>query len=266
MAPFIANSTLRFHPSISRLYAHLLTICGRMHELPDILLHKLSPVVYNNLQARDFPVPISFFHPDHMGPGPGSNPTSLSSNTNNGGAGALGTGTPPRRHVYPTPLSHFSIWAYLALAFVILAVVTVASYMIYTCYHTAGLRARVKPAVDVNAASEVKGGWRTLEDVGGDGSVDGEMTVVEGEVGDKQVEEKIGDYQDGGKKRSMFGPWSERSGSGLKGLGIQLHVSPKPQVIVLYLFSLSIILTFPCVFLARFHFRSQRISSLCHVW
>ncbi|KDR74373.1 hypothetical protein GALMADRAFT_250252, partial [Galerina marginata CBS 339.88] len=35
------------------------------------------------------------------------------------------------------PFNHLSVWAYLAFAFIVLALVTVFAYLIYSCYHTA---------------------------------------------------------------------------------------------------------------------------------
>ena len=40
----------------------------------------------------------------------------------------------------PTLFNRLSMWVYLALAFVVLTLAAVILYMIYTCYHTAGLR------------------------------------------------------------------------------------------------------------------------------
>ena len=150
-----------------------------------------------------------------MDPGPGTN-TSPSSNL-----GDL------------NPLSRLSIWAYLAIAFVILALVAVVSYMIYACYHTAGLRVKLKTGTGAGVAADagrVKGGWQNLEDPSGETVVErGEGRLTNG----RDIGEKVGvDYRDD-KTDGIIHPWSERSSSGLKGLGIQLE--RKPQVTRLYL-------------------------------
>jgi len=121
--------------------------------------------------------------------------------------------------------------------------------MIYSCYHTAGLRARSKPEMSVGASADagvVKGGWQTLED-------------PVREVGDSQpakdrdVGEKVDDYQDQDRKVGSINPWSDGKRSGLKGLGIQLYTSSKSQVTHLYKrFRLSTILNVLAFFLARF--------------
>lgn len=36
----------------------------------------------------------------------------------------------------PKPFKHLSVWAYLAFAFIVLAVTTVIAYAIYSCYHS----------------------------------------------------------------------------------------------------------------------------------
>jgi hypothetical protein len=172
--------------------------------------------------ARELPVPVAFFHPDKMGPGP--NTASLSSNL---GEGLLA----PQHGIYPTPLGRLSIWAYLSIAFVILALVTVISYMIYVCYHTAGLRVRLKTGTGSSVAESagvVKGGWQNLEDPGGETVVErGEVRLTKGlDVGDSEKGDV--DYRDEHKTDGIIHPWSERSTSGLKGLGIQLE--RKPQV------------------------------------
>lgn len=163
-----------------------------------------------------------------MDPGPGTDTASLASNL--GG------------ERYATPLSRLSIWAYLALAFVILTLSAVISYMIYTCYHTAGLRVRLKTGTGASVAADaggVKGGWQNLEDPSGETVVErGEGTLTEGQ----DVEEKVDvEYRDEHKTDGIIHPWSERNKSGLKGLGIQLE--RKPQVTRVYV-SLSTILTF----------------------
>ena len=150
-----------------------------------------------------------------MGPGPGTDP-------NVGGEGVLSTGAPQRHRVYPTPLNHLSVWAYMALAVVILGVVTVILYMIYSCYHTAGLRARSKTETGVGTdadAGGVKGGWQTMEDPSGEGK--GRLTK------DPDVGEKVDGYQEENK---IISHWGEGKGSGLKGLGIRLHGRSKSQV------------------------------------
>ena len=160
--------------------------------------------------SRQLPVPVAFFHPDNMSPG--TDTTSPSSNL--GG---------------PAPLGRLSIWAYLAIAFVILALTAVISYMIYACYHTAGLRVKLKTATGAEVAAGaggVKGGWQNLEDPNGG-------TVVERGEGRLtkalDVDEKVDvDYRDKHKTDGIIRPWSERSTSGLKGLGIQIE--RKPQV------------------------------------
>ena len=167
--------------------------------------------------SRELPVPVAFFHPDKMSPGPGTDTTSLAS--------SLGG-----ERYHPTPFSRLSVWAYLALAFVILTLAAVISYMIYTCYHTAGLRVKLKTGTGVAAdAGVVKGGWQNLEDPSGETGVverGGEGRLTKGrDVGEKADV----DYQDERKTDGMILPWNnERSRSGLKGLGIQLE--RKPQV------------------------------------
>lgn len=244
MAPYITSTVFRLHPS---LYAHVLNVNSGIQKLAYILRHKLYPAVLDKVHARESVVPVAFYHPNNMGPGPGANPVSLSSNV---GGSALGTGASPR-HFYPTPLSHLSVWAYLALAFVILAVVTVISYMIYMCYHTAGLAVKLKSETGIGAkVGAVKGGWQNLEDPGGE--MGGE-TVVKGGEGrltkDRDVGEKVDDYP---QKDMIINHWNEKKASSLKGLGIQLHTSLKSQVMCCIL-SLSTILTF---FLVRFCFIS----------
>lgn len=150
-----------------------------------------------------------------------------------------------------TPLSRLSIWAYLAIAVVILALAAVISYMIYGCYHTAGLRARLKAETDESVAAGaggVKGGWQNLEDPSEEMVVErGEGKLTKG----RDVGEKVDvNYWDEHKTHGIIHPWSERPRSGLKGLGIQLE--REPQVTGLYL-SLS---TFLKALLARFFFRA----------
>lgn len=183
----------------------------------------MVPYISTFKLSRQLPVPVAFFHPDKMSPG-----TDTASPSSNLGG--------------PTPLNRLSMWAYLAIAFVILALVAVISYMIYACYHTAGLRVRLKAATGAGVAAGadgVKGGWQNLEDPSGE-------TVVERGEGRltkcRYVGEKVDvDYRDEHKTDGIIHPWSERSRSGLKGLGIQLE--REPQVTRLYL-SLSKILTF----------------------
>ena len=141
----------------------------------------------------------------------------------------------------PTPLSRLSIWAYLAIAFVILVLAAVISYMIYGCYYTAGLRARLKAETGESVATgpgSVKGGWQNLEDPSGETMVERcEGRLTKG----LDVGEKVDvDYRDEHKTDAMIHHWSEKNGSGLKGLGIQLE--RKTLVTRLYL-SLSTILT-----------------------
>lgn len=118
--------------------------------------------------------------------------------------------------------------------------VTVVSYMLYSCYHTAGLRVRVKTGTDMGVGAGtggVKGGWQNLEDPS-------EETVVErGKGSGSTKDQDVVDVncRDEYKTDGLFHPWNGRSGSGLKGLGIQLE--RKPQVTRLY-FSPSTILTF----------------------
>jgi hypothetical protein len=162
-----------------------------------------------------------------MGPGPGTDTASLSSNLGGEGLGA------PQHSVYATPLSRLSIWAYLAIAFVILALVAVISYTIYSCYHMAGLRVKLKTGTGAGVAAGagvVKGGWQNLEDPSGGTVVErGEGRLTKG----LDVGEKVDvDYRDEHKTDGIIHPWSERSTSGLRGLGIQLE--RKPQVTRLY--------------------------------
>lgn len=178
--------------------------------------------------ARQLPVPVDFFHPDEMGPGPGSDTARLSSNLGEGSVA-------PQNGIYPTSLGRLSVLAYLSIAFVILVLVAVISYMIYACYHTAGLRARLKAGTGAGvseSAGVVKGGWQNLE---------GETVVERGEgrlTKGLDVGEKVDvDYRDEHKTDGIIHPWSERSTSGLKGLGIQLE--RKPQVTNRLYFSLS---------------------------
>lgn len=226
MAPYITNPTLRLHLGLSRLYTH---VHSKVHKF---VLHRLHPALLKNLNARQ--LPIAFYHPDKLGPGPGIDPAS--SNLGEG----FGT---PRHRVYPTPLNRLSIWAYLALAFVILTVVAVISYMLYSCYHTAGLRVRLKTGTGVGVGADaagVKGGWQNLEDPSGE-------TVVEKGEGakDQDVGDKVDvDYRDE-YKTGLIHPWSERNGSGLKGLGIQLERSSKSQVMRLYCLLSTILKTIP---------------------
>ena len=175
--------------------------------------------------ARELPVPVALFHSDKMGPGPGTDMASLSS--------YLG-GQAIQNSIYPTPLSRLSIWAYLAIAFVILVLSAVISYMIYSCYHSTGLRVRLKTGTGVGVAAGadgVKGGWQNLEDPSGETVAErGEGKLSKG----LDVGEKVDvDYRDEHKTDGIIHPWSERSTSGLKGLGIQLE--RKPQVTRLYL-------------------------------
>lgn len=180
----------------------------------------MVPYISTLKLSRQLPAPVAFFHPDKM--------INTPSPYNLGG---------------PTPLSRLSIWAYLSIAFVFLVLAAVVSYMIYGCYHTAGLKARLKAESDESVATGaggVKGGWQNLGDISGDSE-----TVVERGEGrltkGLDVGEKVDvDYRDEHKTDGIIHPWGERR-SGLKGLGIQLE--RKPQVTCLYS-SLSSILTF----------------------
>ena len=231
MAPFITNPAFRFHPNPPHLYAYMFSFRSEIHKLTSILLHKLPPVIFNNLNAREFGTPMSFY-PEDIGPGPETNPVSLSSNTNVGG------GAPARHRFDPVSFNHLSVWAYLALAFVILVLVTVFSYMIYSCYHTAEVRITMKPRMDVGASEgegevkgEVKGGWQTLEDHVG------EMTIEGSESRLTKNEEKVGDYQNKDHKDDTTNHWSDRRRPGLKGLGIQIELTSKSEVSYILLFS-----------------------------
>ena len=143
----------------------------------------------------------------------------------------------------PTPLGRLSVWAYLAIAFVILALTAVISYMIYACYHTAGLRVKLKTATGEGVAAgtgSVKGGWQNLEDPSGETVMErGEGRLTKGQDAGEKVDV---DYRDEHKTDGIVHPWSERSTSGLKGLGIQIE--RKPQVTRLFYLSLSTNLTF----------------------
>ncbi|KAF8815821.1 hypothetical protein BYT27DRAFT_7248866 [Phlegmacium glaucopus] len=218
MAPYIKHSALSIHPSISRLYTRFLNIHSKIHKLSKSLLHKIPAGVFKKLKAREFFAPISSYHADDTGPGPGPDTASLSSNLGEGGV--LGTGAPTQHRLYQASFNHISVWAYLALAFVILAAVTIFSYMVYSCYHTAGLRARSKSGDAVGAGAD--GGWQSLEDPVGEMG-DGRMLAKDREVG-----EKVDNYQDANKEKDI-NPWSEGRGSGLKGLGIHIHRSTKSQ-------------------------------------
>ena len=197
--------------------------------------------------SRELPVPVAFFHPDKMspgpGPGPGTDTTSLSS--------SLGGG---ERYHHPTPFNRLSIWAYLALAFVILTLAAVISYMIYTCYHTAGLRVKLKTGNGTGVAADggvVKGGWQNLEDPSGETGVverggEGRLTK------DRDVGEKVDvDYQDERKTDGIIHPWNER---GLKGLGIQLERKPQVTRLCLSLSNNSDVLK---TLLVRFYFTAK---------
>jgi hypothetical protein len=64
---------------------------------------------------------------------------------------------------HPHPLgqksfTHLSIWAYLAIAFILLAVTTVFAYVVYTCYHSGKSRERGNGAP-----------WQRVPGLGGDG-------------------------------------------------------------------------------------------------
>ena len=176
----------------------------------------MVPYISTFKLSRQLPAPVAFFHPDTMSPGTNSTPSPSS----NFGA--------------PTPFSRLSIWAYLAIAFVILVLAAVLSYMIYACYYTAGLRARLKAESGEGVAAGaggVKGGWQNLEDSSGETVVErGEGRLTKG----RGVEEKVDvNYRDEHKTDGIIHPWSDKSRPRLKGLGIQLE--SKPQVTLLYL-------------------------------
>jgi hypothetical protein len=64
---------------------------------------------------------------------------------------------------HPHPLgqksfTHLSIWAYLAIAFILLAATTLFAYLVYTCYHSGTSRQRENEAP-----------WKTVPGMGGDG-------------------------------------------------------------------------------------------------
>ena len=79
--------------------------------------------------------------------------------------------------------------AYLAIAFVILVLAAVLSYMIYACYYRAGLRARLEAESGEGvAAGGVKGDWQNLEDSSGETVVEmDEDRLTKG----RDVEEKV---------------------------------------------------------------------------
>lgn len=153
-----------------------------------------------------------------MSPGPGTDQASLSSSL----------GEAPHPSVYRVPFNHLNIWAYLALAFVILAMAAVLSYMLYSCYHTAGLRVKLKTGTSMGVGAStggVKGGWQNLEDPS-------EETVVERGEGSRSTKDQdVVDvnFRDEHETNGLIHPWNERGGSGLKGLGIQLERSSKLQ-------------------------------------
>lgn len=174
----------------------------------------MVPYISTFKLSRQLPTPVAFFHPDTMSPGTNSTPS-------------------PSNFGAPTSLSRLSIWAYLAIAFVILVLAAVLSYMVYACYYTAGMRARLKAESGEGVAASacgVKGGWQNLEDPSGETVVErGEGRLTKG----RDVEEKVDvDYRDEHKTDGVVHPWSEKNRSGLKGLGIQLE--RKPQVTLFY--------------------------------
>ncbi|KIM42771.1 hypothetical protein M413DRAFT_26767 [Hebeloma cylindrosporum] len=98
---------------------------------------------------------------------------------------------------HPHPLgqksfNHLSIWAYLAIAFILLAVSTVFAYLIYTCYHSGKSRQR-----------GTGGPWKRVPGIGTDGRAV--------RIGDKVV--------DVGEKVKLGGIRVGRAVRDLKGLG-----------------------------------------------
>jgi hypothetical protein len=183
----------------------------------------MVPYISTFKLSRQLSVPVAFFHPDKMGPG--THTTSPSSNFE-----------------VLTPLSRLSIWAYLAIAFVVLILSAVISYMMYGCYHSAGLRVRFKAETGEGVATGtggIKGGWQNLEDPSGETMVErGEGKLPKGQ----DVAEKVDvNYRNEHKTDGVIHSWRDRNRSGLKGLGIQLE--RKPQVTRLCR-SLSTVLTF----------------------
>jgi len=83
---------------------------------------------------------------------------------------------------HPHPLGqksfdHLSIWAYLAITFIMFAVATVVVYSIYTCYHSGKSRQRRDGAT-----------WKIIPRMGGDGRA----TRVDDKVGDVGEKVKFG--------------------------------------------------------------------------
>ena len=98
---------------------------------------------------------------------------------------------------HPHPLgqksfTHLSIWAYLAIAFILLAVITVFAYLVYTCYHSGKSRQRGNGAP-----------WKRIPGLGGDGRA--------ARTGDK--------VSDVGEKPKLRGVRAGRAVLDLKGFG-----------------------------------------------
>lgn len=98
---------------------------------------------------------------------------------------------------HPHPLgqksfNHLSIWAYLAIAFILLAVTTVFAYLVYTCYHSGKSRHRGNGAP-----------WKRVPGIGSDGRVT--------RLGDK--------VSDVGEKVKLGGIRAGRAVLDLKGFG-----------------------------------------------
>jgi hypothetical protein len=79
---------------------------------------------------------------------------------------------------HPHPLgqksfTHLSIWAYLAIAFILLAVTTVFAYLVYTCYHSGKSRQHGNGAP-----------WQRVPGLGSDGRA-GRMGGKVSHVGEK---------------------------------------------------------------------------------
>jgi hypothetical protein len=80
--------------------------------------------------------------------------------------------------LHPHPLeqqsfNHLSIWAYLAVAFILLAVTTVFAYLLYTCYHSG------KSRQSGNGAT-----WKRVPGLGGNKNMAGPSDEVS-DVGEK---------------------------------------------------------------------------------
>jgi len=78
------------------------------------------------------------------------------------------------------PFNHLSIWAYLAIAFILFAVTTVFAYLLYTCYHSGKSRERGNMAT-----------WPRVPRLGGNGNMSRAGDKVS-DVGDgKQSESEV---------------------------------------------------------------------------